>query len=174
MTANLSIVLTAVAHSIIFVHGLGGNPETTWSTSKPSVHPADQPTLSNSGRWRYLDRIRSKPRGEKPAINAEGSSSSRKHETFWPAEFLPADFPCARILTWGYDSKVTLFFSGSVGQGSLYSHTKDLLYDVNDIRANNSVSSLDKSQDRIMFAYWLANSGRDLSSGLLTAWEVSL
>jgi hypothetical protein len=153
MTANLSIVLTAVAHSIIFVHGLGGNPETTWSTSKPSVHPADQPTLSSSSRWRYLDRIRSKSRGEKSAINAEGSSSSRKHETFWPAEFLPAAFPCARILTWGYDSKITLFFSGSVDQGSYYSHTKDLLYDVNDIRANNSVSSLDKSQDRIMFAY---------------------
>jgi hypothetical protein len=141
---NLSTVLTAVAHSIIFIHGLGGNPETTWSTSKPSVPPVDQPTLPSSSRRRYLDRIRSKSHGEKSAINVEGSSTRRKHETFWPAEFLPAAFPCARILTWGYDSKVTLFFSGPVDQGSYYSHAKDLLYDVNDIRANNGVSSLEK------------------------------
>lgn len=147
MAVNLSIVLfTAAACSIIFVHGLGGDPEMTWSTSKPPSLPVNQQTIeSSSSKRRYLGRFWSKSQREQSPVNVECSSTRRKQEIFWPAQFLPAEFPRARILTWGYDSKVTLFFSGAVDQGTYYSHAKDLLYDVKDSRAKNGVSSLDNS-----------------------------
>lgn len=124
-----------MAYSIVFVHGLGGGPEKTWSTSKLSAPPVDQGMPSSSMR-RRLNRFWPKSRGEESAVNVEDNSTVRKHDTFWPADFLPAACPLARILTWGYDSKVTLFFSGPVDQGNYYSHAKDLLYDLNDLRGD--------------------------------------
>lgn len=137
-----TVLLTITAHSIIFVHGLGGGPETTWSTSKPSVPPVGQQTLSSSSKRRYLDRLLSKAHKEKSGVNAEGGSPLQKHNTFWPAEFLPVAFPSARILTWGYDSKVSHFFSGAVDQGSYYSHAKNLIYDIRAVRASPDVRYL--------------------------------
>lgn len=130
-------------HSIIFVHGLGGGPDTTWSTSKPPVN--QQTVESSSNTRRYVGRFWPKSQREKSAVNAEGSSTGQKREIFWPADFLPAEFPCACILTWEYDSKVTHFFSGAVDQGNYHSHAKDLLYDVKDSRARNGVSPEKKS-----------------------------
>jgi len=45
---------------------------------------------------------------------------------FWPGDLLKPDFPKARIMTFGYDTK--MFGSAAVNQGDIFSHSKNLLY----------------------------------------------
>ncbi|UKZ72562.1 hypothetical protein TrVFT333_000194 [Trichoderma virens FT-333] len=46
---------------------------------------------------------------------------------FWPADLLPNNCPDSRILTFGYDSKVTKYNAGEINQNSIFVHSKDLL-----------------------------------------------
>ena len=69
-----------------------------------------------------------------------GDESQRLQAPFWPGEFIPTDFPRSRVLTWGYDSDVSRFFAGAVSHHNYYSHARDLLYDINGIRARGCVS----------------------------------
>jgi hypothetical protein len=47
---------------------------------------------------------------------------------FWPVDLLPNECPNARILVFGYDSKVTKYAAGAVNGNSILSHSKDLLF----------------------------------------------
>lgn len=47
---------------------------------------------------------------------------------FWPRDLLPQDCPNARILTYGYDTKITKYTSGSTSKNSVLSHSKDFLF----------------------------------------------
>jgi hypothetical protein len=47
---------------------------------------------------------------------------------FWPADLLPEVCENARILTFGYDTKVTKYTSGPTNMNSILSHGKDLLF----------------------------------------------
>jgi hypothetical protein len=47
---------------------------------------------------------------------------------FWPADLLPKECPGARILVYGYDTKVTKYLKGSTNKSSILSHSKDMLY----------------------------------------------
>lgn len=48
-------------------------------------------------------------------------------EIFWPLDLLPLDCTNSRILTWGYDSKVSHFFGGASNQSNITSHSQNLL-----------------------------------------------
>ena len=52
-------------------------------------------------------------------------------EVYWPADLLRLDCPKARILTFGYDSRVSRFFSGPANQSNIFAHAGDLLYALN-------------------------------------------
>jgi protein SERAC1 len=54
--------------------------------------------------------------------------------TFWPKDFLPRDFPEARIVSFGYDSKVTQFSSRGVSQNSIENHADGLCAQLHRIR----------------------------------------
>jgi hypothetical protein len=58
-------------------------------------------------------------------------------EVFWPADVLPLDCPGARILTWGYDSNASNFFSGPANKGNVFTYAKDLLYELARERRNH-------------------------------------
>lgn len=47
---------------------------------------------------------------------------------FWPADLLPQACPRARILVFGYDTKITNYGRASTNKNSIYSHAKDLLF----------------------------------------------
>lgn len=53
----------------------------------------------------------------------------------WPKESLPKDIPNARIMTWGYDSKITEVKNYS-SQNSLFGHAGNLNMDLAGQRRN--------------------------------------
>jgi hypothetical protein len=67
----------------------------------------------------------------------------------WLRDFLPGEFPGARIYTFGYDAR--LFFS--LGTGDIDSFAKSLLDDIKNVRVEREVRVLHKKQLR----YFMAN-----------------
>jgi hypothetical protein len=47
---------------------------------------------------------------------------------FWPGDLLPQVCKQARVLTFGYDTKITKFGTGPTNKNSVFSHGKDFLY----------------------------------------------
>lgn len=64
-----------------------------------------------------------------PVIDHPGARDTVKSSmVFWPADLLPQECPDARVLVWGYDTRVTKYLSGPVDTNSIFSHAKNLLY----------------------------------------------
>ena len=116
--------------SIVFIHGLHGHPQETWSHRTSAGSEQKVPT--ETGVWSLLDRLIYR------APEAPPSAAEQIHEScvFWPFDLLPEDCPDARIITWGYDSVITRFFGGAVNQGSIFAHAKDLLFALSRARAD--------------------------------------
>jgi hypothetical protein len=87
---------------IVFVHGLQGHP---WRT------------------WRYKGKLkrRTTAKGNQPWTSTESG------RIYWPADLLPNDEPEVRILTYGYDSRVTKWFRGATNQIDIQEHGVSLL-----------------------------------------------
>jgi hypothetical protein len=53
-------------------------------------------------------------------------TKSNKEGVFWPRDLLCRDFPNIRILTYGYDSQVSRFFSAT-NQSGIFAHGQKFL-----------------------------------------------
>jgi hypothetical protein len=105
------------------VHGLQGHPRNTWTW-----RGTKQITETDSNeRDRKEDRKSRNPFARRQAPSVLPSEV----DVYWPAELLPQDCPKARILTFGYDSYVSHFFSGPANQSNVFAHARDLLYALN-------------------------------------------
>ncbi|KAH8886603.1 hypothetical protein GQ53DRAFT_875256, partial [Thozetella sp. PMI_491] len=105
------------AVDIVLVHGLQGHPYNTWAAKCPGGIEEDyQPTAS------------SLPSDKNEKNLAKDGASDTRDTVYWPRDFLPLECPRARIIVWGYDTKVTKLIVKSVNKTSLFSHAKDLMY----------------------------------------------
>lgn len=105
--------------SIIFVHGLQGHPRKTWACEET------QGLGKVAGRRpRGLKKLFSTIRGTVP----EDLHTLEPLSVFWPLDLLPMDCGNSRILTWGYDSKVSNFFGGAASQSNIRAHAQNLLH----------------------------------------------
>jgi hypothetical protein len=97
--------LSSDKHSIVFIHGLQGHPEKTWTYIPPST----------SGKL-------SLSLGKKPLPQETPSG------VFWPLDLLSKRprLTKARILTWGYESNV-INFLGSPNHQNMTRHGNDLM-----------------------------------------------
>lgn len=59
--------------------------------------------------------------------DGNGEEAARGKDVFWPRDLLKDDFPRARIMTFGYDTKITRGYYAA-HQGNIFSHARDLLY----------------------------------------------
>lgn len=80
-----------------------------------------------------------KPRQDKAHIEAALSEDGRaiqepeslrkdSNTIFWPADLLPQDCPKARILVWGYDTRISGPLGEAVSKNTIFNHGKDLLF----------------------------------------------
>jgi hypothetical protein len=137
--------------SILFVHGLQGHPYKTWACEKDrDIHEAlrkradsPQPSASTSRKQRkkWLRSLIStrqttshneddigQTRHSEDQKGGDSGGVSGSSPLFWPADLLPDVCPKARIMTWGYDTRVTKFMTDAVNKNDIFSHSKDLLF----------------------------------------------
>jgi hypothetical protein len=123
----------------VFVHGLQGHHEKTWSF-QPSTRvdslaqDKSSSTLSGGqlqGPFRSLFLKRKRSTVDNTDADEHGLDKGKAKElprtVFWPKDLLMADFPNARILTFGYNTVVTQGYEAT-SQGTIFSHARNLLY----------------------------------------------
>lgn len=129
------------------VHGLKGHPYKTWRFTPSSKTADKQPPLprqqgpkpQHSKRLQLRHSIMSwmKEPSTKDSNDSESTLSvpgtaldppALGTSVFWPADLLPEVCENARILTFGYDTKVTKYTSGPTNMNSILSHGKDFLF----------------------------------------------
>lgn len=113
-----------LSRSIVFIHGLRGHPEKTWTYS-------DGAYAVKPNRWRKL--FRATP----PSIMDD------PHRVYWPYDLLAQneDFSDTRILTWGYDTGVIRDFFGTSDQQNISQHGNNLLVGLQQERKTDVSSS---------------------------------
>ena len=90
---------------VVFVHGLQGHPRRTWQ-SKANPKSGKRPR-------KFL----------KPFSRAETEELAPDDlPPFWPEDMLARDFNQVRILTFGYDSKVTKEFTAPSSKNGIFQH----------------------------------------------------
>ena len=108
----------SVIADLVFVHGLQGHPRRTWQSSVNSQQ-------QTSGRHPFK-------RWKAQRRDKEGAG------VFWPADLIPQDFPNLRVLTYGYDSKVTGYYASSKSKSGIFDHGNSLLNALSRERTNLS------------------------------------
>ncbi|KAF8243556.1 hypothetical protein K440DRAFT_668537, partial [Wilcoxina mikolae CBS 423.85] len=113
---------------IIFVHGLQGHPRETWVFTTTTTHAE----LERGSKPYCCGLFQRKPKSISFNDNV-----SQINTVYWPEDLLCTDFPNARVLTYGYDSHVSRFFSGPANKNNIYQHGRDLLNSLEAIRREN-------------------------------------
>ncbi|KAH8592670.1 hypothetical protein B0O99DRAFT_597100 [Bisporella sp. PMI_857] len=114
---------------IVFIHGLQGHPRNTWTSSNKGTGWKAKENYGTAARLSSLLKILS-PDEE----NNDKQQVKQPTNIFWPQDLLAPDFENTRILTYGYDSRVSNFFSGSANQNGILQHGRDLLQSLADRR----------------------------------------
>ncbi|KAL2192988.1 hypothetical protein P885DRAFT_46402, partial [Corynascus similis CBS 632.67] len=139
---------------IVFVHGLQGHPYRTWTRAgKPKTLKRALPVRTKPGqedkptkrrrvrqllsRWGGItgrsrtgtaSTLGPEPSVVDPSPEVDVAGDSSTGSVFWPADLLPTVCPRARVLVYGYDTKVTNYMASPTNKNSIYSHAKDLLF----------------------------------------------
>ena len=106
---------------VVFVHGLQGHPKRTWQSGSPAK-------ARKHLRERLKEFSLSGARDKRDKVHEDG--------LFWPAEVLPRDFNDVRILTYGYDSRVTNAFKGPTSKNGIFQHGSSFLRALSRVRAD--------------------------------------
>ena len=110
------------------------HPKHTWTTRACLVtHTAGfTPSTIKQRKWPF--------RKNKEKIQ-DSSPVETKRPVFWPGELLPSDLQNARIISYGYNSTISTFFSyKSTNHDSILQHAKNMMMDIVAIRENVKVS----------------------------------
>ncbi|KAI9799667.1 MAG: hypothetical protein M1825_004402 [Sarcosagium campestre] len=162
---------------IVFIHGLQGGPRTTW-TCKVDTADDDSSQANAQGAVSSFFAGKRNPirylsmRKHKPDRRSTSKAKPNKKEVFWPLDHLPDDCANARILTWGYNSRVTEFFGGPSDKSKVSDYARNLLFELSRIRENEERPLLFVAHSLggiiLKHALWRAND-RDDTAGIYHA-----
>lgn len=114
---------------IVFIHGLQGHPKKTWLYTGLSRDAED--AAKSRSLFSGITKV------FKPSKSPSGSEQRDPISCYWPADILPDQFPTARILTYGYDSHVSHFFSSPTSQNSISANGRSFLNGLAACRIDN-------------------------------------
>jgi hypothetical protein len=114
---------------IVIVHGLQGHPWKTWACKNTTGGDSCSGVKAqNAG---LLTRVGSFNDSQSKVLSdASTEQGVLGSSIYWPSDLLARDYPQYRILTYGYDSHVSHFLSGSVHQGNIARIARDLLHEL--------------------------------------------
>ncbi|KAK0649684.1 hypothetical protein B0T16DRAFT_410564 [Cercophora newfieldiana] len=140
---------------IVFVHGFTGHPKSTWTLERSKVrkrqrdeappppskfprfgwkkagqhdsgqHAGPSQRLTDS-KTRVSSFSSEKSHGTTQAPS-EGGAGGEQEEVYWPYHLLPSAVPSARVMTYGYDTRIRHFAQGPISQNTMHDHAWDLL-----------------------------------------------
>ncbi len=112
--------------SIIFVHGLGGSPQRTWTKVRKRPPPPSE------SRKSWTDILKGHGRKQELGVS---TAVPEERDVFWPRDLLPKIVKNARIMTYGYDSR-PFRFGKTVNQNTISEHARNMLNGIQRQRQN--------------------------------------
>ena len=100
---------------VVFVHGLQGDPQKTWTYTGDVVTKEPEPNQVKTSCCMFSNK----------ASAREGIRT--RESIFWPRDLLPEARNDVRLMTYGYDSHISKFFSGAANQTNISEHGRSFL-----------------------------------------------
>ncbi|KAK7743459.1 hypothetical protein SLS53_003993 [Cytospora paraplurivora] len=106
------------------------------SSSTSTTIPKRPSEISSDdfGRPSKIRRIIPLLESRVPQERKDSPTTIPKRDVFWPRDLLPSSVPNARVLTYGYDTKIRHRIFGPASQNSVTDHGWDLLSALEDVR----------------------------------------
>ncbi|KAK3360030.1 hypothetical protein B0T25DRAFT_117957 [Lasiosphaeria hispida] len=104
---NLNGITTLVypqdaLYDIVFIHGFTGHPQRTWTDQHGEI--GDH--RDNASQCSKATSPERPIKFQKPNFMIERTPRSNRNPVFQPRHLLTRDFPDARIMTYGYDTRI--------------------------------------------------------------------
>ncbi|KAI0381474.1 hypothetical protein F5Y04DRAFT_82486 [Hypomontagnella monticulosa] len=104
-------------NSIVFIHGFTGHPENTWThygdnTSQLALDENSENT--------------NQKQSTSPLRKTRQQATTRS-SVYWPRDLLPQTLPGARVITYGYDTRIRHAFGSPSATGTVYEIANNLL-----------------------------------------------
>lgn len=82
---------------------------------------------------------RRKANSDAPSHNVHKSAQTA--DVYWPKDLVPVTLPSARVMTFGYDSKIRHFSQGQISKNTVQDHARELLEQLRDKRPPDAKGS---------------------------------
>lgn len=101
----------------MFIHGFTGHPERTWS------HKGGVCNDQHNDRGDDNER----PRKSRKYPWSASPSTKRSGPVYWPRDLVPRTVPNARVLTYGYDTRIGHWLGPAVSKNTIYDIARNFL-----------------------------------------------
>ncbi|KAK0643053.1 hypothetical protein B0T16DRAFT_176251 [Cercophora newfieldiana] len=107
---------------IVFVHGFTGHPERTWACKREATGPEANDEAANEPF-----KSPRKTLSFSAVSRSFSSHKGAKSHVYWPRDLVPLALPNARVLTFGYDSRVRHKLASDVDRSTVCEFAWELL-----------------------------------------------
>ena len=111
--------------SIVFIHGFTGHPERTWTHKKGDPTRKEQANGAD-----MVPEPPSKVRKINPFSSLQNRSAESHAPVYWPRHLLPLTIPYARVLTYGYDTRLRHVLGPPPNKSTVYDMAWDFLVQI--------------------------------------------